>query len=152
MGASEFGAMNAWPDRLFGSTRWDVIELDPHRRARNRRMQRRHRVRQSACLHPFCSRAAEAGSICAANKPGPGLMRTTVEISLYPLTADYIPPIQDFIDRLNTYPELDVTTNPMSTQVAGEHGRVFEILAKETAASFAAAGRKVFVMKILGPG
>jgi hypothetical protein len=33
-------------------------------------------------------------------------MRTAVEISLYPLDADYIPSIKAFIDRLNTYPEL----------------------------------------------
>jgi len=77
-------------------------------------------------------------------------MRTAVEISLYPLDADYIPPIKAFIDRLNTYAELQVTTNAMSTQIAGEHHRVFEILAKETAATFAEAGRKVFVMKVLG--
>jgi uncharacterized protein YqgV (UPF0045/DUF77 family) len=77
-------------------------------------------------------------------------MRTSIEISLYPLDAEYIPPIKDFIDRLNTYPELEVTTNAMSTQIAGEHQRLFEILAKETATSFAQHGRKVFVMKVLG--
>lgn len=77
-------------------------------------------------------------------------MRTAVEISLYPLDADYIPAIKGFIDRLNVYPELQITTNPMSTQIAGEHARLFEILGKETAASFAEAGRKVFVMKVLG--
>jgi uncharacterized protein YqgV (UPF0045/DUF77 family) len=79
-------------------------------------------------------------------------MHTAVEISLYPLDADYIPPIKDFIDRLNTYPELNITTNAMSTQISGEHQRLFEILAKETAASFAQHGRKVFVMKVLGGG
>ncbi len=77
-------------------------------------------------------------------------MHTAIEISLYPLDADYIPPIKDFIDRLNTYPELRVTTNAMSTQIAGEHARLFEVLAKETATSFGAQGRKVFVMKVLG--
>jgi uncharacterized protein YqgV (UPF0045/DUF77 family) len=77
-------------------------------------------------------------------------MHTAIEISLYPLNADYIPPIKGFIDRLNTYPELKVTTNAMSTQVAGEHHRLFEILAKETALSFGEKGRKVFVMKVLG--
>jgi uncharacterized protein YqgV (UPF0045/DUF77 family) len=77
-------------------------------------------------------------------------MRTAVEISLYPLAADFIPPIKAFIDRLNTYPDVSVTTNAMSTQVAGEHSRVFEILAKETERTFAEAGRKVFVMKVLG--
>ena len=77
-------------------------------------------------------------------------MRTAIEISLYPLDADYIPPIKDFIDRLNTYPELQVTTNAMSTQIAGEHARLFEVLALETERTFGAAGRKVFVMKVLG--
>jgi len=77
-------------------------------------------------------------------------MRTTIEISLYPLDTDYIPPIKEFIERLNTYPELAVITNAMSTQVAGEHNRLFEVLGNETQRTFAAAGRKVFVMKVLG--
>ena len=77
-------------------------------------------------------------------------MHTAIEISLYPLDSDFIPPIKAFIERLNTYPEIRVTTNAMSTQIAGEHQRLFEILAKETATTFAEAGRKVFVMKVLG--
>jgi uncharacterized protein YqgV (UPF0045/DUF77 family) len=77
-------------------------------------------------------------------------MRTAVEISLYPLDANYIPPIKDFIDRLNTYPELAVVTNAMSTQVVGEHEKVFAILAKETGRTFSEDGRRVFVMKVLG--
>jgi len=77
-------------------------------------------------------------------------MHSAIEISLYPLDADYIPPIKAFIDRLNTYPDLKVTTNAMSTQISGEHQRMFEILAKETATTFAESGRKVFVMKVLG--
>ena len=77
-------------------------------------------------------------------------MRTAVEISLYPLDSNYIPPIKAFIERLNTYPELQVVTNAMSTQVVGEHKRLFEILAIESEITFAAAGRKVFVMKVLG--
>lgn len=79
-------------------------------------------------------------------------MRTAIEISLYPLDADFIPSIQGFIDRLNRHPEIHVTTNAMSTQIAGEHDRVFAILAQETRASFGEAGRKVFVMKVLGGG
>ena len=35
-------------------------------------------------------------------------MQSAVEISMYPLTGDYRPLIQAFIDRLNTYPELRV--------------------------------------------
>lgn len=77
-------------------------------------------------------------------------MRTAVEISLYPLDASYVPAIKDFIARLNAHADLSVTTNAMSTQIAGEHHRVFEVLAQETAASFQQVGRKVFVMKVLG--
>ena len=79
-------------------------------------------------------------------------MRTAIDISLYPLDADYIPPIKAFIDRLNTYPDIQVSTNALSTQIAGEHARVFEILAKETAATFGESGRRVFVMKVIGGG
>ncbi len=31
-------------------------------------------------------------------------MHSAVEISMYPLTGEYRPPIQAFIDRLNTIP------------------------------------------------
>jgi len=77
-------------------------------------------------------------------------MRTAVEISLYPLDAHYVAPIKDFIERLNRHPDLQVLTNAMSTQVAGEHERVFAALAQETRATFAADRRAVFVMKVLG--
>jgi uncharacterized protein YqgV (UPF0045/DUF77 family) len=77
-------------------------------------------------------------------------MHIAVEISLYPLDADYVPPIKDFIERVKANTELRVVTNAMSTQIAGEHARVFEVLARETATTFAENGRRVFVMKILG--
>ncbi len=77
-------------------------------------------------------------------------MRIAVDISLYPLDADYVPPIRDFIARLNRHDGLQVATNAMSTQVAGEHERVFAALEAETRASFASGGRAVFVMKVLG--
>ena len=35
-------------------------------------------------------------------------MRIAVEISLYPLDADYVPPIKDFIERLTARPGLTV--------------------------------------------
>lgn len=77
-------------------------------------------------------------------------MRIAVDISLYPLDADYVPPIKDFIERLNRQPGLRVETNAMSTQVAGEHDRVFAALAEETKATFDGSARAVFVMKLLG--
>jgi uncharacterized protein YqgV (UPF0045/DUF77 family) len=77
-------------------------------------------------------------------------MRTAVEISLYPLDADYVAPIREFIERLNRHAGLSVTTNAMSTQVAGDHDKVFAALAEETRATFSADRRAVFVMKVLG--
>jgi hypothetical protein len=38
----------------------------------------------------------------------------------------------------------------MSTQVSGEHARLFAILGEETAKTFRERGRRVFVMKVLG--
>lgn len=74
-----------------------------------------------------------------------------VEISLYPLDADYIPPIKDFIDRLNTHSGLRIVTNGMSTQVFGPYDRVFEALRQEIRPSFERGGKAVFAMKVLGP-
>ena len=78
-----------------------------------------------------------------------------VEISLYPLKADYIPAVHDFVGRLSAYPGLKVVTNSMSTQVFGGFDAVMEALRAALAASLGslAAGseRAVFVMKVIGP-
>jgi len=74
-----------------------------------------------------------------------------VEISLYPLDADFVPPIQDFIDRLNTDRRLRVVTNSMSTQVFGTYEDVFGALAREVRVTFERERKAVFVMKVLGP-
>jgi uncharacterized protein YqgV (UPF0045/DUF77 family) len=78
-------------------------------------------------------------------------MHAAAEISMYPLTGDYRPPIQAFIDRLNTYPELQVQTNSLSTEVRGTLDRVLAILAEEIERSAASGPQLIFVMKIL-PG
>jgi uncharacterized protein YqgV (UPF0045/DUF77 family) len=78
-------------------------------------------------------------------------MRCAVEISMYPLTGDYRPPIQAFIDRLNTHAGLEVTTNALSTQIWGELDRVMAILAAEIEGAAATGPQLVFVAKLL-PG
>lgn len=78
-------------------------------------------------------------------------MEIAVEISLYPLDAQYLPPIQDFIDRVAARPGLRVMTNNLSTQVYGDHDRIFEMLREETRASFERGGKAVFVAKFVGP-
>ncbi len=78
-------------------------------------------------------------------------IRSAVEISMYPLTGDYRPPIQAFIDRLNTHEGLIVRTNELSTQVWGSLDRVMAILAEEIERSASGGPQLIFVMKVL-PG
>ena len=74
-----------------------------------------------------------------------------IEISLYPLDRDYIPPIKDFIDRLNRHAGLRILTNSMSTQVFGPFDLAMGAVQKEIGVSFQRADKAVFVMKVLGP-
>jgi uncharacterized protein YqgV (UPF0045/DUF77 family) len=78
-------------------------------------------------------------------------MEIAVEISLYPLDADYIPPIQGFIDRLQGIRGLKVVTNSMSTQIFGAYEDVMGALTRELRGTFASVDKAVFVMKVLGP-
>ncbi|HLY63917.1 MAG TPA: hypothetical protein VKU60_00165 [Chloroflexota bacterium] len=74
-----------------------------------------------------------------------------VELSLYPLNQQYIPPIQDFIDRLNLERGLRVETNSMSTQVFGDYELVMRTLTRELRKTFESNDKAVFAMKVLGP-
>jgi uncharacterized protein YqgV (UPF0045/DUF77 family) len=79
-------------------------------------------------------------------------MNIGVEISLYPLNADYIPPIKDFIERLNAAaPALRIVTNAMSTQVFGDYDALMPVLLRELRQTFLHNDKAVFVMKVLGP-
>ena len=78
-----------------------------------------------------------------------------VEISLYPLREDFVPAIHAFLERLNRAAELRVVTNSMSTQLFGPYEEVMQLLRTELRTTFeslsGAAGKAVFVMKVLGP-
>jgi len=77
-------------------------------------------------------------------------MHVAVELSLYPLTGEFIPPILDFIERLKLHRGLSVATNSMSTQVSGDYEQVFDALRAEIRASLSERHRAVLVMKVLG--
>jgi len=76
-------------------------------------------------------------------------MQVAVDISLYPLDEDIIPPILDVIDRLRSSPGLDVVTNPMSTQIRGDYDDVMTMLTRELKTTFEHLPKAVFVIKIL---
>lgn len=76
-------------------------------------------------------------------------MQTTVELSKYPLNADYEPPILDFINRLNQQSGLTVKTNATSTHVVGDFDVVMNAVQQEIKTSFEKYGKAIFVMKVL---
>ena len=76
-------------------------------------------------------------------------MISTVEISLYPNSEEFIPPIKRFIARLNEHPEFEIQTFPTATIVMGEHDALMDMLAEETKAHREEFGMSIFVMKLL---
>ena len=76
-------------------------------------------------------------------------MKVAVDISLYPLDADFIPPIADVIERLNRHEAIEVATNPMSTQLRGDYDTVMQVLQKEMRTTFEQIPKAVFAIRIL---
>jgi len=77
------------------------------------------------------------------------IMKLSVEISKYPLHQDYIPFIKGFIDRLNTYDDLKVIINTLSTQIFGDYDLVMSVLSTEIKRSYEEFGKAIFVCKFL---
>jgi uncharacterized protein YqgV (UPF0045/DUF77 family) len=75
-------------------------------------------------------------------------MKTSVEISYYPLRPEFVTPILDFIQRLKHYKEIETVTNGMSTQVFGEYKKVMSALTNEIEKSFELP-HSVFILKIV---
>lgn len=76
-------------------------------------------------------------------------MQVAVDISLYPLDADFIPPIKDIIQRLAQHDGVEVERNRMSTQLRGDFDVVMPALTKEIGQTFDQVPKAVFAIKIL---
>ena len=76
-------------------------------------------------------------------------MNASVEISMYPLTPQYGTPILKFINRLKAYPELEVVTNTMSTQLFGPYDLLMDVLKREVKQSFEENSEVVVVFKLI---
>jgi uncharacterized protein YqgV (UPF0045/DUF77 family) len=78
-----------------------------------------------------------------------------VEISLYPLQADFGEVIHRFIDRMSADDRFRVVSNSMSTQVFGPYDEVLDAVRRELRSTFegleTSTGKAVFVMKVFGP-
>ncbi len=76
-------------------------------------------------------------------------MQASIEISMYPLNAEYGPPILDFIHRLNQHPQLEIRTNTMSTQIFGEYDELMRIVPAEMKTTFEQDNTVIMVMKVI---
>jgi len=76
-------------------------------------------------------------------------MNISLDISLYPLTPDYKKPILGFIEALRKYPEIEMLTNPLSTQLYGDFDLVWAALGKELQSAFGAEFTEIAVIKIV---
>ena len=76
-------------------------------------------------------------------------MRVAVDVSLYPLDADFIPAIKDVIRRLNSHAGIEVVTNPMATQLRGDFDVVMPALQAEIRTTFERVPKAVFAIKVL---
>jgi len=79
-------------------------------------------------------------------------MKITVEISLYPLNADYKPIIRTFIHELRTHNGIETVTNQMSTQITGEFDVVMPVVTACIKKSMEKNDKVVFVTKYLNAG
>ena len=77
-------------------------------------------------------------------------MQTSIEISLYPLSENFISLIDDFICRLKKYDNIEVRTNNMSTQLFGEFDDLIKILKVEMEKTFKNEINLAFNLKIVG--
>jgi uncharacterized protein YqgV (UPF0045/DUF77 family) len=76
-------------------------------------------------------------------------MKTTVEISNYPLTEAYEAQIIDFIERMKNHSDIVVKVNTTSTHLVGDLDVVMTALNQEIKTSFEKFGKMIFVVKIL---
>jgi uncharacterized protein YqgV (UPF0045/DUF77 family) len=79
-------------------------------------------------------------------------MEITVDISMYPLSDEYVPPIKTFIHQLHKFPGIEIVTNQLSTQLTGEFAVVTTALNACMKESMAECGRVVFVARYLNIG
>ena len=76
-------------------------------------------------------------------------MKISVELSLYPLNSEFLPIIQDIVQKLNHNDKVVSLTNRMSTQLFGEFDDVMQVLNRCIRYSFETYGKQVFVAKFL---
>jgi uncharacterized protein YqgV (UPF0045/DUF77 family) len=78
-------------------------------------------------------------------------MQLTIDVSMYPNREDFIPPIDRFIEKINQYEGLKVTTFPTSTVVQGEYECAMKAVQETILTCYQEFGKAVYVVKYI-PG
>lgn len=78
-------------------------------------------------------------------------MQLTAELSLYPLSENYIEIVLAFIDTLEQSGELTIRRNAMSTQISGDASKVMQVIQTALTKSYEDFGRQVLTAKFI-PG
>lgn len=76
-------------------------------------------------------------------------MQISAELSLYPLSNDYKPEIKNYIALLNKFPELDVKTNALSTEIFGDYDIVMRAIQTASKTLFEQDSPVVLIAKYL---
>lgn len=84
--------------------------------------------------------------ITGQNRPDVSI---SLDISLYPLNADYKAPILGFITALEGYDGFEVMRNPLSTQLYGGFEEIWSALAVELPRAFGAEHTSIAVLKVV---
>jgi uncharacterized protein YqgV (UPF0045/DUF77 family) len=74
-------------------------------------------------------------------------MQATIEISMYPLSDDYIQRVLAFLENLKKHHKVGVETNGLSTQIFGDYHELLDILKMEMFEVFLTQNA-IFVLKI----
>jgi uncharacterized protein YqgV (UPF0045/DUF77 family) len=78
-------------------------------------------------------------------------MQVTIDISMYPMKEDFIPPIKGFIKTINTYSNLKIKTFPTSTVVQGEYHHAMNSVKETILVCQKDFNNAVYVIKVI-PG
>ena len=76
-------------------------------------------------------------------------MQVSIDVSLYPLNEKFILPIDEFINDLKKYNNIEIRTNSMSTQLFGEFDDLMSILKIEIEKTFKKEINSVLNLKIV---
>ncbi|MBT4591273.1 MAG: hypothetical protein HOM90_03925 [Porticoccaceae bacterium] len=76
-------------------------------------------------------------------------MQVTIDISMYPNREEFIPPIDGFIEKVNRFEHLKITTFPTSTVVQGEYEHAMKAVQDTISACHHEYNMAVYVAKII---